>query len=352
MALLACLTMLVMSVAACARTPKALSALRDGRINLDSREPDVRAAAGKPDLILATDGAETFYYRNGDRAVTVTFVGGRVVAFDDGASWPASAAAAADETSDSVATGKVRVGMTEAQLMASMGKADGLTAEDGVETWHWVDSGDVDSVVHVKDGAVIGFSDRPISEYTQNVPDASRSESTTDGRVRVGMSQAEVARIIDEEPERTSGKSGLTTHEYKSNPILGDKIFYSVSYRDGRVVAFSEFNASHDEEQREEAQAKREAANAEARSKSVQRSLLDVLSDPRVAGALRGKQKLKSQTQVSSTTTRSTAKRTLKINGTTYTGGADLGRPCSLEKPCPSDYKCVMVTDRSGMCAQ
>jgi uncharacterized membrane protein YgcG len=48
----------------------------------------------------------------------------------------------------------------------------------------------------------------------------------------------------------------------------------------------------------------------------------------------------------------STASRTLEINGKTYTGGASLGKPCSLDAPCPDGYTCNLVTNRSGQCVQ
>jgi hypothetical protein len=48
----------------------------------------------------------------------------------------------------------------------------------------------------------------------------------------------------------------------------------------------------------------------------------------------------------------STAQRTLTINGTTYTGGPELGKPCSLDSPCPGGYSCHLVTERSGQCVQ
>ena len=48
----------------------------------------------------------------------------------------------------------------------------------------------------------------------------------------------------------------------------------------------------------------------------------------------------------------SSSRRSLTINGTTYTGGDRLGQPCGLDAPCPDGYKCHLVTERSGQCVQ
>lgn len=341
------LLLLSVVVGACAGNPRAFTAIRDGRIALETAESRVMAEAGKPELILAAKGVETFYYRKGSQAVSITLMGGHVVAYDDGAAWPAAAAAAADDASDPVSTGRVRVGMSEAQVVAAIGKPEGLTAADGVETLHWVSGDDVDSVVHLKDGKVVGFEDRPISEFTQNVPRANRGVSTTSGKLRLGMPQADVKRILDSEPDRTSGDQGVVTWEFTSNPVFGDKIRYFVGFKDGRVVSLSELDVSKEEDRKEEEEARRQAAEADAKSQAVSSSILSFLSDPRVVAALAG-----GGASVSSQTTTKTESRTLTINGTTYTGGEHLGRPCTPDNACPDGYRCVLVTNTAGQCVQ
>jgi hypothetical protein len=46
------------------------------------------------------------------------------------------------------------------------------------------------------------------------------------------------------------------------------------------------------------------------------------------------------------------AQRNLTINGHSYSGGEHLGKPCSLDAPCPAGYSCHLVTSRSGQCVQ
>jgi hypothetical protein len=76
--------------------------VQEGRIALEVGKDAVLAAAGKPDLILARKTVETFYYRYGDQAVSVSIINGKVVAFDDAVTWPAAAFEAADDASEPV----------------------------------------------------------------------------------------------------------------------------------------------------------------------------------------------------------------------------------------------------------
>jgi hypothetical protein len=59
-----------------------------------------------------------------------------------------------------------------------------------------------------------------------------------------------------------------------------------------------------------------------------------------------------SEPSSSTSSASSSSRRTLTINGETYTGGDRLGQPCSLDEPCPGGYKCHLVTSRSGQCVQ
>ncbi len=45
-------------------------------------------------------------------------------------------------------------------------------------------------------------------------------------------------------------------------------------------------------------------------------------------------------------------RKTLTINGCKYSepNGGQLGRPCSLDRPCPGNYSCHLVSSKSGMC--
>ena len=257
--------------------------------------------------------------------------------------------------------GNVRIGQTEADVIAKMGKPSGLTAKDGIETLHWLTDDEVDSVVQIKDGVVYGFWDTPTSAFTQNLPTEDRDNATTSGKVRVGMTEAEVAAIIGK-PDGRSGKDGVTVHRYESDPFFGDEINYAVGYRDGKVAEFSEHNVSRAEEKADEVAARKAAERAAAQEQKTAESRQSFLSNPLVRAALAasigaavGKSKGKSRSAkrtVSRKTVRSSAKRTLTINGRKYTGGMHLGRPCSLEKSCPSGYSCHLISSSSGMCVQ
>ena len=330
-------------------TSRALVAIRDGRIAIKATADQVVAAAGEPDLILATRRVETFYYQRDDLAVSVTMVGGVVVAFNDSDKWHAAIAEAADDASDPVSLGAIRVGMSEQQVRAVLDEPDGVTAKDGQETLHWLTGDDVDSVVHLRDGKVVGFWDRPVSEYTQNLPTSDRDNSTTSGRLRVGMTPAQAERLIGK-PEGVSANKGLLTHRYESDPVFGDNIIYSVDYRDGKVVNLYEFNVTRDEDEKEAAEARSEAAVAEAQQQETESFFSSILSNPAVQAALG--EAAGGSTHVKSTSESTKATRTLNINGKQYQGGPDLGKPCSLDEPCPGGYTCHLVTKTSGMCVQ
>ncbi|MBW2529651.1 MAG: hypothetical protein JRI23_36075 [Deltaproteobacteria bacterium] len=245
--------------------------------------------------------------------------------------------------------------MTEAELRAKLGDPDGITAKDGLESLHWLTGDEVDSVVHVENGKVTGFWDRPVSEYTQNLPSSGdRDVATTGGRVRVGMTVAQVEQLLGE-PDGKKGAKGITTHRYESDPVFGDEIIYSVGFKDGKVVNLHEFNVTRDEDEKEEEEAKREAAAAKARGEEAESSIFGFLSNPLVKAALGvalgaatdgavGGGSVNVEESVKS------AVRTLTINGTEYSGGEFLGKPCSPSNACPKGYKCVLVTDDAGQC--
>ncbi len=286
--------------------------------------------------------------------MSISLLNGKVIAFDDSATWPVEAAQATEDADEPVSTGRVRVGMTEAEVRERLGDPDGLTASGGLETLHWLGGDTVDSVVHLRQGKVVGFWDRPVSEFTQNLPTGDRDVSTTSGRVRLGMTTEQVQKLLGK-PDSMAGKEGAITHRYESDPVFGDTILYSVVYRDGKVTELFEFNVSRDKDRKEEEEARRLAAEAEARRKEAAKSVFSVLSNPLVQAALgaavQGAAGGQSASVSSSSTSVSTS-RQLEINGTKYQGGPLLGQSCSLEEPCPSDYKCHLVTSSSGMCVQ
>lgn len=348
--------LLCLALSACG-LPRAVAALRDGQVRVGTPMVQVITAAGEPDLVLAANGAESFFYRVGEQAAVITMVGGKVVAYADTAPWPAIAWGATDEASTPVSTGKVHVGMSEKEVRAALGEPDGITAKEGVETLHWLTGDEVDSVVFLSGGKVTGFWDRPVSEYTQNLPTAKRDTATTSGRVRVGMSRAEVEKLLGK-PDGVEEKGGLLTHRYDTNPVFGDHILYGVGYRDGRVVNLHCFNVSRDEDEKEAAEAQREAQLAAQRAQEAEAAMASVFSNPLVQaalgaaaqGAAGGQPVQQSYTQQ---TVQSSDERSLTINGTTYRGsGPAFGSSCSLDAPCPDGYKCVIFAGNSGACVQ
>lgn len=355
---------LVVVLAAGCGTLPALKAVKDGRIKLEVDERAVVGAAGPPNLILASQGVETLYYKRSDElAVSVSLLKGKVVAFDDRDKWPLEAWKAADDAKRPVSTGKVRVGMAEAAVIAALDeKPNGITARDGIETMHWLTGEEVDSQVILREGKVEGFLDRPISEFTQNLPTHDRDKSTTSGRVRVGMTVADVEKRLGA-PDSLAGKDGVSYHRYESDPLFGDTILYAVGFKGGRVVELSELNETREKERKKK---EAEAAAAEKRAEEAESSIFGFLSNPLVqaaigvaagaalGGAMGGAKGggSGSKYNYSSTTAQSTSDRSLIINGTRYTGGASLGQQCSIRSGCPAGYKCVIFAGDSGMCAQ
>jgi hypothetical protein len=340
---LAC--MVALGLTACGSS-RALVAVEQEQITLGKTEAEVVAAAGPPGLVLAQGGAETFYYPRGDQAVSVTLVGGTVAAFQDADVWPAAAHEAAEGADQPVSTGRIRLGMAEAAVRTLLGKPSGMTAADGIETWHWLTDDEVDSAVDLKAGVVVGFVDRPIAELTQNLPTHERDESTTDGRIRVGMTSAEVKALLGD-PDGKSGAEGVVRHRYESDPVFGDTVHYFVGYRDDRVVEASQLNVTWEEEIKERAEEARLAAEAAERRKKVGQAMLRVLSDPRVQAALAQQVRSVQHTEV-----RSTEEKSLEINGTRYEGNQVTGIACSLDAPCPAGLTCHLITSTSGTCVQ
>lgn len=330
---------------------RALVAVEQEQITLGKTEAEVVAAAGPPGLVLAQGGAETFYYPRGDQAVSVTLVGGTVAAFQDADVWPAAAHEAAEGADQPVSTGRIRLGMAEAAVRTLLGKPSGMTAADGIETWHWLTDDEVDSAVELKAGVVVGFVDRPIAELTQNLPTHERDESTTDGRIRVGMTSTEVKALLGD-PDGKSGAEGVVRHRYESDPVFGDTVHYFVGYRDNRVVEASQLNVTWEEEIKERAEEARLAAEAAERRKKVGQAMLRVLSDPRVQAALAQQVRSVQPVEVRSTEVRSTEEKSLEINGTRYEGNQVTGIACSLDAPCPAGLTCHLITSTSGTCVQ
>lgn len=195
--------------------PRAVQAIHEGRIALHVPRDAVLQAAGKPDLVLASRGVGTFFYRHDDQAVSVSLFDSKVIAFSDGSLWPEAAARATDDADEPVANGRIHVGMTESEVRAVLDDPDGITAKGGVETLHWLTGDEIDSVVTLSGGRVVGFWDRPVSGLTQNLPTADRDVSATSGKVRVGMTMAEVERLLGK-PDGMRGGNDAVTHRYES----------------------------------------------------------------------------------------------------------------------------------------
>lgn len=236
-------------VAGCA-APRALVALQQERVRLGMSAAETVREAGPPELRIARESVETYFYENGDRAVSISMLDGKVVGYDDRAAWPASAARAAGDADKPVGLGAVRVGMTEAEVVAALGPPDGFTAEAGLESLHWVTDDEADSVVEIQGGVVVGFVDYQINEYAQNVPRHDRDESTTSGALRVGMSKEAVQAKLGK-PDSVSARDGVVTHRYDSNAIFGHDLVYAVAYKGDRVVGLSQHDVSLAEDEQE-----------------------------------------------------------------------------------------------------
>ena len=271
-------------LAGCA-APRALVALQQERVRLGMGAAETVREAGPPELRIARESVETYFYENGDLAVSISMLDGKVVGYDDRAVWPASAARAAGDADKPVGRGAVSVGMTEAEVVAAMGPPDGMTAEAGLETLHWVTSDEADSVVELQGGVVVGFVDYQINEYAQNVPRHDRDESTTSGAVRVGMSREDVQAKLGK-PDSVSARDSVVTHKYDSDAIFGHDLVYAVAYEGDRVVGFSQHDVSLAEDE-QEAIAERDAkATAQPSRSSVMSVLFAFLLNEGVQQAL------------------------------------------------------------------
>lgn len=236
-------------------TPRVLSAMRDDRVRLGITSAEVIQATGEPGLWVAQDGVETMYFKAGKKSVYVSLVDDKVIAYDDGAAWPDDADGAAREAKKPVSRGAIRVGMTEADVTKVLGRPDGVTAVDGVETLHWVAGDDADSIVELRDGKVVGYVDLATTKFTQNVPRHERETSTTGGAVRLGMTRADVQARIGK-PDGVAGRGGREVHRYDTNPVFGNHVVYSVEYEGDRVTGYWQENVTLAKKERAEREAK------------------------------------------------------------------------------------------------
>ncbi|MDY0000706.1 MAG: hypothetical protein RBU30_05385 [Polyangia bacterium] len=257
---LAVSTIWILLVSGCA-PPRVVVALKEERIKVGLSSAAVIAQAGPPVMWIAKDSVETIYYRNGKQGVYISFLDDKVVAYDDRAEWPEAAwrGLAEAKRSKTVGTGRIRVGMPEAKVLEILGKPDGLTAESGVETFHWVSNKSSDSVVEMKEGKVVGYLDMETNKFTQNIPSHDRKNSTTAGRIRVGMTKQAVQDGIGK-PDSVSAKEGLVVHRYDSKSFWANDLVYMVEYKEDRVVGFSQSNLTLAKKERK---AKRDAERAE-----------------------------------------------------------------------------------------
>jgi hypothetical protein len=126
----------------------------------------------------------------------------RVVAYDDRAEWPAPAERAAKEADKPVSKGRIRVGMSEAEVLSIMGKPSGVTAEKGLETFHWVSDDESDSTIEILGGKVVGYVDMETTKFTQNLPRHSDRRADLIGSWRKLSAPASTAR--DSSPARSA----------------------------------------------------------------------------------------------------------------------------------------------------
>ena len=247
-------TLALLSLSACG-TPAVLLALREERVKLGQPTAEVIRQAGPPELWIAKERVETLFYKNGERAVFVSFLDDKVVAYDDRAEWPAPAERAAKEADKPVSKGRIRVGMTEAEVVSLQGKPSGVTAEKGIETFHWTSGDESDSQVEIQGGKVVGYVDMETTKFSQNIPRHDRKNATTTGKIRVGMDRQTVASLIGKH-DGVSARDGIVTHRYDASAFFGNDLVYYVQYRDDRVVGFSQENLTLAKKERKEKEAK------------------------------------------------------------------------------------------------
>ena len=223
--------------------PQVVLALKEERIKVGQASVEVIGQAGQPLMWIAKESVETLYYRNGKQAVYISFLDDKVIAYDDRAEWPEAAWRGKDEAkrAKSVTGGGIRVGMPEAKVLEILGKPDGITATGSVETFHWVSNRSSDSAVEIKGGKVVGYVDLETHKYSQNIPSHDRKNSTTSGKVRVGMTKDAVQAVLGK-PDSVSAKEGVVAHRYDSNAVFGNDLVYEVEYQDDRVIGFSQHN--------------------------------------------------------------------------------------------------------------
>jgi hypothetical protein len=248
------LVLLVAPLPACG-TPAVLAALREERVKLGQGSAEVLQHAGPAELWIAKERVETLYYKNGEKAVFISLLDDKVIAYDDRAEWPAPAERAAKEADKPVSKGKIRVGLSEPELLAIMGKPSGMTAEKGIETFHWTSDDESDSQVELVGGKVVGYVDMETTKFSQNIPRHDRKNATTTGKVRVGMEKGAVQGAIGK-PDGVSAKDGIVTHRYDASAFFGNDLVYYVHYRDDRVVGFSQENLTLAKKERKEQEAK------------------------------------------------------------------------------------------------
>ncbi len=251
---------LVALLSACG-TPAVLAALREERVKLGQGSAEVLQHTGPAELWIAKQRVETLYYKNGAGAVYISLLDDKVIAYDDRAEWPAPAERAAKEADKPVSKGRIRVGMSEPELLAVMGKPSGMTAENGIETFHWTSDDESDSQVELQAGKVVGYVDMETTKFSQNIPRHDRKNATTTGKVRVGMEKGAVQGALGK-PDGVSAKDGIVTHRYDASAFFGNDLVYYVQYRDDRVVGFSQENVTLAKKERKEREAKEKEQQA------------------------------------------------------------------------------------------
>ncbi len=217
--------------------PPAFLAVREGRISVGQAALEAQREAGDPALSVARDGVETFFYGNRKRTLSLSFLDGRVIAYDDRAAWPADVEVASKRAHRSASRGAVRVGLTEVQVVEALGPPAGVTGYEGRETLHWPNSDEQDTIVDLRNGRVVGYADLEVDRFAQNVPRLQRDKSTTDGRVRLGQARGAVESVLGP-PDGVSAREASLTQRYESHPAVGHDVTYFVQYDSDRVTGF------------------------------------------------------------------------------------------------------------------